>query len=252
MKIVIIEDEPLASKELKRSINEIVPEAEVIETLPSIKKAVNWFKSNPEPDLIFTDIQLEDGHSFEIFSEVHPECPLIFTTAYDAYAIKAFKLNSIDYLLKPICEDDLENALLKYKKQTKNQNDKFDINILSQLVQSPNTRFKKHFLARVGDQYKQIPTENIAYFYAEGNTVYLVTTSKQKVIIDHSLDDLMEYLDPVNFYRVSRKFIIQNVALKGIHKYFNARLKLELVPDVKEEVIVSRARVSEFLQWLDQ
>lgn len=252
MKVVIIEDEPLASKELERSIYELAPEAEVVCTLPSIRKAVDWFNSNPEPDLVFTDIQLEDGHSFEIFKEVNPSCPLIFTTAYDAYAIKAFKLNSIDYLLKPICDDDLNHAIQKFKKHADKDKQGLNMSLIQNLLAREERNYKKHFLARIGDQYKQIAAEDIAYFFAEGNTVFLVTHSKQKVIIDHSLDDLIDYLDPRLFYRVSRKFIIQNSALNNIHKYFNARLKLELVPPVDEEVIVSRARVAEFMQWLDQ
>lgn len=251
MKVVIIEDEPLACKELERSISSIDPNVEVITCLPSIEKAVNWLNTNPLPDLIFTDIQLEDGHSFEIFRQVKTDCPLIFTTAYDAYAIKAFRLNSIDYLLKPICDEDLEEALNKYKRLNKTDNN-LGADVLEKLLLQQKTSFKKYFLARVGDQYKQIKVEDVSYFYAEGNTVFLVTKSKQKVIIDHSLDDVIACLDPTCFFRVSRKFVIQNSAIKGIHKYFNARLKLELIPAVSEDVIVSRARTHEFLEWLDQ
>lgn len=254
IKVAIIEDEPLARNELKKTLVSLDSNIEVVAELPSVQDSVNWFKSSPEVDLVFTDIQLTDGHSFEIFPQVEINVPIIFVTAFDEFAIRAFELNSIDYLLKPYDEIALERALDKFKKMSSmfQSTESIDLSELKQLITGSNPNgYKKHLLAKIGDEYRRIGCEDIAYFEAEGNTVFLTTREKKRLIIEYSLDELSSYIDPQEFYRINRQILINHTAIKKIHKYFNHRLKLQVYPEANQDVLVSRARVNGFLEWLD-
>lgn len=251
MKVVIIEDEPFARLELKRILKNINPNITVVKEIDSVQDAVEWLTDNQSFDLMFLDIQLADGLSFEIFDHVKITIPIIFTTAYDEYAIKAFQLNSIDYLLKPIEEKALVNALTKLE-NLKNvlASQAVDTNKLKELFQ-PNKTYKTRFLTKIGDQYKFIPVADVAYFYADRNTIYLVNHQNQKSIVDFRLDELENQLDPKNFFRATRSHIISIQSIKKVHKHFNSRLLVELSPKTEEEVLVSRVKVDEFLSWID-
>jgi DNA-binding LytR/AlgR family response regulator len=257
MQIAIIEDEPLARKELKRTLADIEAGIETVAEMATVSDSVVWLKGNPQVDLIFCDIQLADGQSFEIFRQVSTDIPLIFVTAYDEYAIKAFELNSVDYLLKPYDEVALEKALKKFKKLesrfSSGAGQSIDLDAIQKMIESgTSNKFKKRFLARVGDQYKQIPMEEVAYFYAEGNTMFLVTESNRHYILDFTLEEVSKQVDPDTFFRINRSHLVRNTSIAQIHKYFNHRLKLDLSPKPKEDILVSRARVNDFLAWLDQ
>jgi len=251
MKVVIIEDEPYARLELIRILKNINPEIAIVKEMDSVQDAVKWLSDNQNFDLIFLDIQLADGLSFEIFEHVKMTKPVIFTTAFDEYAIKAFQLNSIDYLLKPIEEKDLVKALSKLdivKNEFANQS--FDTNKLKELFQ-PNKTYKTRFLTKIGDQYKFIPVNDVAYFYADRNTIYLVNHQNQKSIVDFRLDELEQQLNPKDFFRATRSHIVSIQSIKKVHKHFNSRLLVELNPKTDEEVLVSRVKVDEFLSWID-
>ena len=253
MNIVIIEDETPALNRIKKLIEEVEPHAQIVGTADSIESAVTLFKSDKSIDLALCDIELADGQSFEIFKQVHITCPIIFTTAYDEFALKAFKLNSIDYLLKPIHKTELDQALKKFQ-STRKPNTNYQIHI-EQLVENlkPHTaQFKNRFLIKTGVKLISIPIEEIAYFHAFEKLVYVYVTKGQKYIIDQSLDELIKVLNPKLFFQLNRQFIAHIQSIQQIHTYFNGKLKVELLPPVNDEVIVSRERAPEFKAWLDQ
>ncbi|WP_209329748.1 LytR/AlgR family response regulator transcription factor [Lunatimonas salinarum] len=254
MKVVIIEDERLAVDRVKGFLEKYNAQIELLADLPSVKKAVEWFTSNPFPDLILLDIHLEDGQSFGIFEQVAIECPVIFITAYDEYLIKAFKLNSVDYLLKPVNFQELSQALDKFKKYhtPKKSFSLADIQqILHPLVEQ-KTNYKERFLVSSGSKIQTIPVEEVAYFFSQEKITFLVNRLGQKFPLDLSLDKLQEVLDPSKFFRINRKFIASLESISQIHKYSPTRLKLALVPDPKQEVFVSIERYSQFKDWLDR
>jgi len=256
LKVLIIEDEPFAQQELKRLLGNVSREIEVIGCLDSIDDSIEWFNQNPFPDLVFMDIQLSDGLSFEIFKSVKISAPLIFTTAFDEYAIRAFKVNSIDYLLKPIDPDGLAAALNKFeeiKTQYTSNLPKLNMEQLENVLASirPKSDYKSRFITKVGDQIKHIKTEDISYFFADDNIVFLVTENQGKYIIDYSLNQLETYLDPKHFFRLNRTYYANIKAIAKVHKFFNSRLKIELKPAVQEDILISRVKVSEFLNWLE-
>ncbi len=251
MKVLIIEDENLLAKELIRTLSNLRKDITVVDQIKSVTQGVEWFAKNIEIDLIISDIQLIDGTSFELFQQVSTPCPIIFTTAYDEFAVKAFKLNSIDYLMKPIEEKDLDAALSKFESLWGKKNN-LTPEILNHLIKKNTEQdYRSKFLVRVGDQYKQVNTLDIGFFFAEGNTVYLVKKDGKKLIIDYSLDQVMPQLDPKKFFRVNRQLILSHTCIKGIHKYFNSRLKLEIQPNYTTDVLVTRSRVNEFLSWMN-
>lgn len=256
MKIVIVEDEPFARQELIRLLNKTGRKYELLATMDSVEDSVEWFEANPHPDLVFLDIQLADGLSFDIFNSIDLRSAVIFTTAYDAYAIKAFQLNSIDYLLKPVKSDALENALAKYDKMKRDlsgEGVKLNEGKLEKLMQMMGARnYKNRFLIKIGDQIKSVETSEIAYFRAEDNVVFVVLKNGNKYIIDQTLEQLDEVLDPDTFFRLNRAYIAGIKAIIKVSKYFNSRLLIELNPGSEDQVLVSRARVKEFLEWLDQ
>ena len=256
MRIVIVEDEPFAQQELLRLIKQIGRDFELLAVIDSVEDSIEWFRNNTHPDLVFLDIQLADGLSFDIFNEIELGSAVIFTTAYDQYAIKAFELNSIDYLLKPVKIDALMDAFRKYDKMKKDMSGgQAGINDvkLQKLIQMMNAKnYKNRFLIKIGDQIKSIEVAEIAYFKAEDNIIFVRTRDGHKYIIDHTLEQLETMLDPELFFRLNRTFIVDIQSIKKVSKYFNSRLAIELEPMDEDQVMVSRARVKEFMEWLDQ
>jgi DNA-binding LytR/AlgR family response regulator len=251
MKVVIIEDETLAAKRLEGLLRQCDPSVEVTATLPSIKSAVKWFAANPPPDLLFMDIHLEDGLSFTIFEQVELDTPVIFTTAFDEYMLKAFKVNSIDYLLKPINREELTAALHKYKKLSRPAAHQ-DLRSLLTEVLRKEPAYKSRFVIAAGAKIKTIAVEEIAYFYSEEKLTLLVTAQNHRFPVDYTLDKLTEILDPAHFFRVNRKCIVRMKAIEAIHKYSASRLKLTLSPPPDADVFVSTERYTAFKEWLDQ
>lgn len=250
MRVIVIEDEKPAARRLNRMLNEIGIESYVM--LHSVEESVNWLAVNQHPDLIFLDIQLADGLSFEIFDEIEVNSAIIFTTAYDEYALKAFKLNSIDYLLKPIDSEELETAISKFKKlQRKDDNTKLDLDQLKSLLSNNSTDFKTRFTVKVGQHLKMISTEAIECFYSENKATHLFTSDKRSYLLDDTLEQLESKLNPEYFFRVSRKFYVNINSIKDIVAYTNSRLKLILNSYSEDEIIVSRERVKDFKNWID-
>lgn len=251
MNIIIIEDEKPAARRLNRMLTALGLETQ--EMLHSVEEAINWFQENAHPDLIFLDIQLSDGLSFEIFEEVPVKSAIIFTTAYDEYALKAFKLNSVDYLLKPIDEDELKTAVEKYKSQ-QNQTTDFQVNIddIRRLLINPiDRKYKKRFTIKIGQHIKIVHVDEIECFYSENKATYIHTSGNRNYLIDGALEQWYEQLDPEQFFRVNRTFIVHINAIKDIISYTNSRLKLILHNYNDAEIIVSRERVKDFKKWID-
>ncbi|WNW02113.1 LytTR family DNA-binding domain-containing protein [Tenacibaculum sp. HL-MS23] len=251
MNVIIIEDEKPAARRLNRMLS--VLEIEVKTMLHSVEESINWFQNNKHPDLIFLDIQLSDGLSFEIFEEVEVKSAIIFTTAYDEYALKAFKLNSIDYLLKPLDEDELKVAVDKFKEnQTQKSEVKVNIDDIRKLLINPvDRKFKKRFTIKIGQHIKIIHIDEIECFYSENKATYIHTNSNRNYLIDDSLEHWQEQLNPEHFFRVNRTFIVHINAIKDIVSYTNSRLQLVLHSYTDAEIIVSRERVKEFKNWID-
>ncbi len=250
MKVIIIEDEKPAARRLNRMLNEIGMESDVM--LHSVEESLNWLTTNQQPDLIFLDIQLSDGLSFEIFDEIEVKSAIIFTTAYDEYALKAFKLNSVDYLLKPVDTEELENAVNKYKNlHQKNINTHIDLNQLKNLLSRDEVKYKTRFTVKIGQHLKMISTETIECIYSENKATNIFTIDKRNYLIDETLEQLESKLDSELFFRVSRKYFVNINAIKDIISYSNSRLKLILNSFNESEIIVSRERVKDFKNWID-
>ncbi|PWL30716.1 LytTR family DNA-binding domain-containing protein [uncultured Roseivirga sp.] len=253
MKVVVFEDEKLASERLIELIQELRPNAEILASLKSVEAGLMWLQNNEEPDLIVSDIQLLDGSSFEIFNQQPIKCPVIFTTAYDEYAIKAFQVNSVDYLLKPIQKHKLENALQKYDERTSSSSSQsLDIDKIREVIQGSNVQYKSRFLVKYGQRIKAIPVEQIAYFYSQDKLTYLVTFEGKKLPLDQTLEELETVLSPDNYFRVNRKFIVHFDSVSDIHPYFKGRVKLDLQPESGEDIVISSDKTPLFKQWLDQ
>jgi two-component system response regulator LytT len=250
MNIIIIEDEKPAARLLQRKVEKLG--LQVNQMLHSVEESITWFQNNPHPDLIFLDIQLSDGLSFEIFSTIDIKSAVIFTTAYDEYALRAFKLNSIDYLLKPIDEDDLEMAVNKFKARNITiSNWSLDFEMIKKMLVNPIDReFKKRFTIKMGQQLKMVNIEEVECFFSENKGTYLHTFDGRDYLLDTTLEQLENELNPKEFYRVSRKFIIPMKAIKEIQIYSNSRLKVILPTYKDDEVIVSREKVTDFKEWL--
>jgi DNA-binding LytR/AlgR family response regulator len=252
MKTVIIEDEKPAARNLNRILNNI--NIDVIATLHSVEEAIDWIKTNEKPDLGFFDIKLGDGISFEIFENVEVKFPVIFTTAYDEFAIKAFKVNSIDYLLKPIDEEELKSAIDKYHKLFTNEN-KIDYSIkLNRITELLNPKtFKKRFSIKIGRKYKLINTEDIACFYSKDKATYIKTNENRSHLIDIPLSELESViLDPDLFFRISRQYFINSKYIEEIYAYSNSRLGIKLKKISLDDIIVSREKVKLFKNWIDR
>lgn len=254
MKVVVFEDEKLASDRLIELVKSIKPEAEVLASMKSVEAAVLWLQNNEHPDLIISDIQLLDGSSFEIFEQVQVTTPVIFTTAYDEYAIKAFEVNSIDYLLKPLQKEKLANALEKFDQKVKGQaaSSPIDMEEIRAVISGASKEYKSRFLVKLGQRIRAIPVEKIAYFFSHDKLSYLMTFEGKKLPIDPTLEELETLLDPKQFYRVNRKFFVHFDSVTDIHPYFKGRVKLGLNPQIDEEIVVSSEKTPAFKRWLDQ
>ena len=251
MNILIIEDEQPAAKRLTQLIHAHLSACKVVEVIDSVESAVKWLNNFPAPDLIFLDIQLADGLSFDIFKQVEVQSPIIFTTAYDQYTLKAFKVNSVDYLLKPIDPQEFAKSIDKYQKFFKQQQG-FDNSVIKGLLESLQQKeYKQRFLVKTGQQLTYLPTEEAAYFFSEDGLVQARHESGKKYFVDYSLDQLEGVLDPQYFFRINRKVIVKIDAIAKINTWFNSRLKLDLTPDCDFEILVSRERVGDFKRWLD-
>ncbi|TKD62573.1 LytTR family DNA-binding domain-containing protein [Flavobacterium sp. ASW18X] len=251
MNVLIIEDEKPAARRLGRMLSEL--QVEVATMLHSVEESILWFKQNPHPELIFLDIQLSDGLSFEIFDAVHVKSAVIFTTAYDEYALQAFKLNSIDYLLKPIDDEDLEKAVKKYRDfAPKKDKISIDFDDIKKLLVNPLEReYKKRFTARVGQHLKIINADEVECFYSENKGTYAATTDGRNYLLDTTLENLEDEISPKTFFRVSRKFYVNIDHIKDIVSYTNSRLQIKLKTFKEQDVIVSRERVKDFKLWLE-
>ena len=251
MLTIIIEDEKPAARLLQRKLEKL--NVKVDKMLHSVEESIAWFSNNEHPDLIFLDIQLSDGLSFEIFDKVAIKSAIIFTTAYDEYALKAFKLNSIDYLLKPIDEDELEIAVTKFKANLPKPETslQLDFEQIKKMFQNPfDKNYKTRFTVKIGQQLKVILIEDIECFYSENKGTYIHTFDNRDYLIDSTLEVLEQELDTKNFFRVSRKFIVPLKSIKEILLYSNSRLKIILPTYKDDEVIVSREKVQEFKMWI--
>lgn len=264
MKVVIIEDEHLSAQRLELMLKRFDANIEVLAELPSVEASVEWFKTNPNPDLVLMDIHLEDGQSFSIFETINLDVPVIFTTAYDEYMIKAFKVNSVDYLMKPINYEELEKALQKFNRifageagqMTVDQSgDRLPLtnHSLEELVralQKPEGAYKSRFLVSIGSRLKTIDVSEINYFFSAEKITFLVTREAHRYPIDVSLDKLAVQLDPKYFFRVNRQMIVKLEAIENMHVFSKGRIRLDLNPATKEEVFVSLDKVVEFKDWL--
>lgn len=249
MRAVIIEDENLAADKLERYLHKYDKTILILDKIPSISDAVFWFQNNQDYDVVFMDIQLTDGLSFEIFNQVQISKPIIFTTAFDEYAIDAFKVNSIDYVLKPITFTDVSKAMTKLKKlQSVFSGNDHVQNAVKEIAEK---KTKDRFLVRLGNHIHSIKTEDISLFYAEGRTVYLITKEKKKYILDYKLESLESVLSSSEFYRVNRTFIVNISDINDVLVYSNSRLKITSNVFTEKEIIVSREKVSAFKQWFE-
>lgn len=251
MKAVIIEDEKIAAQSLKSVINQLDASIEVLAILQTVEDSVEWLTNNPQPDLLFVDIHLADGSSFSIFDKVKVKCPIIFTTAYDEYALKAFEVNSIDYLLKPINKDDLQRALNKYK-NLKGQRSVVDyMSVVNQLLAHANAvnNYKEYFLVPERDKLIPLATKDIAFIYIDLKLIKAVTYSGKVYYMNQNLDELMSQLNPKKFFRANRQYIIAHEAVKDISIWFGNKISINLTVPTEEKIIVSKARVSEFKNW---
>lgn len=251
MNVIIIEDEKPAARRLNRLLAEL--DVAVSTMLHSVEESIAWFQSNPQPDLIFLDIQLSDGLSFEIFDLIEVQSAIIFTTAYDEYALQAFKLNSIDYLLKPIDDEELESAVNKYRNfKPEHQKISVDFNDIKKLLVNPLEReYKKRFTVKVGQHLKIINADEVECFFSENKGTYAATVEGRNYLMDTTLENLEDELSPDVFFRVSRKFYVNVNHIKDIISYTNSRLQIKMNRFTEQEIVVSRERVKDFKLWLE-
>jgi two-component system response regulator LytT len=256
IKVLIIEDEIPAQRLLKETLQEIDIKTEVIVCLNSIKSSVDWFQNNPHPDIVLLDIQLSDGLSFEIFKQVNIESSIIFTTAYDEYALQAFKVNSIDYLLKPVEKDELQTAFENYYQYNNQfiheQNSNIDFKELASLIKSEKPNYRKRFLIQSNESFFHLPVGDIALFYSMQGITFAVTSEKREYPVNFSLESLKAQLQPDIFFKINRQFIVSINTIKRVHSYFNGKLKLEIEPSHAEDIIVGKDKASTFKRWLDR
>ena len=256
MKIFIVEDEELAVKKLQKTLFAVNPDIKIAGTADSIASSVEWLQNNPQPDLILMDIELADGQSFEIFNLFKVKSPVIFTTSYDEYALKAFKVNSIDYLLKPIQKEDMEAALKKFMdlKKVYNSSDEPGMQVNSLIKELQNTlqnkEYRKRFLVKHLQKLISVDIENIAYFYSDNRINFFKTFDDKKYVIDYTMDEIETMIDPREYFRINRAFLVSIKGIDQIHDYFGNRLKLYLKPDIDKEALVSREKVTEFKEWM--
>lgn len=250
MKAVIIEDELVAAQKLQRLISQYAGDIQVIDVLQSVDESIEWFSLNATPDLVFMDIHLADGSAFSIFEKVQISCPVIFTTAYDEYALKAFEVNSIDYLLKPISDKSFERAITKFRNiTTTNSNNTDMIAGIMAAFKATKKVYKTNFLIPYQDKLIPLATDKIACFYTENKMVKIITIDQQTFHLDSSLEDIIVRLDPSKFFRTNRQYIVSHKAIKDISVWFGSKLSINMTVTVPEKIIVSKARVAEFKVW---
>ena len=253
--VLIVEDEIPAQINLKKLIDKCCDNSRVVMTLTSVRQTIKWLEENPKgADVIFMDVELSDGICFEIFERVNVTQHVIITTAYDNSAINAFKVNSIDYLLKPIVEEDMRRAWSRCKERLESRvagEMERLINIMSRTNGETSKEYKKRFTVKTGEKIAIIPVDEIAYCYSKDKSTYAVNRNGSQRLLDYSLDTVQEMLDPKIFFRISRSYIVSINAIENISKYLSTRLKLQIVPHTDDEVVVSRSRTSDFLEWLD-
>lgn len=256
MRVLIIEDEQLTARNLEKTIRELVPDVEVAGLLPSVKEAVEWFGNNRMPDVAFMDIHLSDGSSFSIFEKVDITCPIIFTTAYDEYALRAFEVNSVDYLLKPVGKAALQRALEKLKRLSGSQgmedNSELIRRVADAILRGGGGTYKSSLLVSVRDKFIPVKVKDIAYIYFEDKSPVAVKMDGEKCAVGGSLDEIARQLDPSQFYRANRQFIISRAAVKDVTVWFGGRVVVNLNAEVPERIIVSRTHVQEFKKWLTE
>lgn len=255
MNFLIIEDEYHAAKMLNELLGKLAPKANIVEVIDSVEDAVAWFQGHPMPDLVFMDVQLADGLSFDIFRQVQVTCPVIFTTAFDRYSLQAFKANSVDYLLKPIEKEELATALKKFRQYHQQPTSNvFNHDSLQQLIQqlSPAKPFKSRFLLKHGQTWEYLPTDSVNYLYSEDGLTFLIDEKGKRYALDESLEQLQNQLDPSLFFRINRQQMIHIEAIQKIHSWFNHRFKLDMNQGKTQEFIVSRKRTKAFKEWLNR
>lgn len=258
MNILIIEDEPLAAQQLRAMLQHYDPGIQVLEVLDSVETSVAWFSTNPQPDLLLADIELVDGQSFDIFGQVAIRCPVIFTTAYDEYALRAFQVHSVDYLLKPIDETALRRSVKKFKEmQQLYGTARPELNLTELLATlhaapAPQTDYRDRFLLKQGTRLVPVDVTEIAYFFTRDRLTFLRTWDGRDLLMEHTLDELIGKLNPKHFFRANRQFILHSKAIGRGHLHFNGRLKLDLNPAADEEVFISRDRAGDFRAWLGE
>lgn len=248
MKILIIEDESAAARRLQKLIHEVDDQIEILDHIESIEAAVEWFQNHTAPDLVFMDIHLADGACFEIFNQIEINCPIVFATAYDQYALQAFKVNAVDYLLKPIKKEELVQALEKYKKVNQVS---VDYQKMLGALYAKSAAPTRRLLIRFGQSIKVVDFEEVAYFYTQDKITFLITKLGKRYPVDHSIDKLEEMCDPNSFFRINRQFIINIEAIREMYAYSKSRVKIELQPACDLETIVSTERSSKFKKWLE-
>jgi len=253
MKVLIIEDEKAASDRMQRLLKTIDNTIEIITVIDTVEEAINWFANNAHPDLVFMDIQLLDGLSFEIFTEVDVKAPVIFATSFNNYAIQAFKVNGIDYILKPVDIEELKKSLNKFKllKSNFTKNDEVQVEALYRSMNINTSKFKNRFLLKRGQSYISLAAEDIYCFYIENQLVSLIAKNKEPYSVDYTLDELEQVLNPEIFFRANRQCILNIKSIATVHNYFNGKLKVLLNIPFEIEIIISREKASTFKNWLD-
>lgn len=252
-RVLIIEDEPQAAKLLGALVRDLIPEVNILAEIDSVKKSVKWIQENPAPDLIFMDIQLADGISFQIFDQCQVKSPVVFTTAYDAYALKAFKVNSIDYILKPVDKEDLIAALKKLESFSQRRDGAAEmLASIGEAIKMLTRQYKSRFVLKVGEHLRSIEVKDVLYFFSLEKATFAKIVDGRKHLLDFTLEQLEEVLDPQQFFRINRKYIISAGAIQDMVSYMNSRLKIVLKESDDSDIIVSRERVQEFKDWLDR
>lgn len=252
MKLLVVEDEQLLARQLIKLVKELKPGATIEGQTNSIESTVEWLSQNEKPDLILMDIELADGQCFNIFQQAEIKTPVIFTTAYDEFALKAFTVNSIDYLLKPIKKEDLQRALNKYDLLSSEKRgvalESFKSFVEKMVVNTP--QFRERFLVKQGQKMLSIPIEDIAFFSAKNTLNFIYTKSKQKFVIDYTLDEIEDMVQPNIFFRANRQYILSHEIISEIHPWFNGKLKIEISLPSEEEIVISREKASSFKEWM--
>lgn len=248
IRALIVEDEPPAARRLKRMVEETDADIEIVAVLESVKDAASWLQAN-QPDLIFMDIHLADGLSFSIFEKVQVAAPIIFTTAYDQYAIRAFKLNSLDYLLKPIEREELSGAIEKFRNQMMSIPN-LDLQAILEALQQPAESYQERFMVTSGDKIRSVPIESVAYFFGQQKFVFLITHDGRRHLVDYTLTQLEGILDPRKFFRINRQFIVGFDAISHMYPHSKSRLRIELEPKGDMEAVVSIEKTPRFKEWI--